>query len=103
MFNRPIWILCWLVLVVGFASPIVVSILTHWLKVPIDNYLPGALSLFLLPYVGAAVSSLWVVGRGWGRTSTRDRVAAVLVVAFGPLVGILLSVPVLCIIAQECI
>lgn len=103
MLIRPVWKLWWLVLLVGFVSPIVVSILTHWLKAPIDRFLPGALSLFLLPYVGAGVLLLWITSRDWGESSTGDRVAVVLVAAIGPLIGILLSLPLLCMIAQECI
>ena len=90
-------------LALGILGPVIVAALLHWLKVPIDAWLPGAFSLYLIPYVGTALVCVWLVRRNWTTSQFSTRLLALFILVIGPFAGIIASMPFVCSIAKECL
>ena len=89
--------------VCGFVAPLLVAALIHWLQFPIDVWLPNALSLFLPPYALTAMALPFVAKRSWNESSISHRLVAGIFALSGPLIGVLMAIPVICVIAKECL
>lgn len=92
-----------LTLAFGVIGPIVVTAMLVWWRMPVDTWLPGALSLFFIPYFGSAVGGGWLLVRPWRVSGPVEKGLAFLLLLVGPYLGILLSIPFVCSIAKECL
>jgi hypothetical protein len=103
MLRHWLWQVLFATLALGILGPVAVAALLHWLTVPIDAWLPGALSLYLIPYVGSALVCVWLVLRNWRTSRFSARLLALLLFVLGPFAGIIASMPFVCSIAKECL
>jgi hypothetical protein len=97
----PIWGLL-TAIACGLVAPVFVTALIHWWKIPVDVFFPGAWSLFLLPIALTALVQLVQVKR-WRSASVSSGVISTICVLLGTLLGIVMSAPLICGIANECL
>lgn len=88
---------------VGVAWPPFAAGLWRWWGISVEEQLPGAMSLFLVPYVASAGLFLMFLGFSPKAMTWSQRVTGVVVLLVAPIIGILLSLPVVCLVAQECL
>lgn len=89
--------------VCGFVATLLVAASIHWWRFPIDAWVPSPWSLFFPPYALTALVLPFVVGRAWRLSSIGHRLVAGLFALCGPIIGVLISIPAVCIIAKECL
>ncbi|WP_157050631.1 hypothetical protein [Herbaspirillum rhizosphaerae] len=88
----------------GFLGMVAVAILLHRFRFPLDTWLPGASQVFLPAYfLGGILMALTLY-------VCKDQVSAkavffpgVIAGVIGPCCGLILSVPIVCLIASECL
>jgi hypothetical protein len=87
----------------GLLGAVLVAVLIHRWHVPVQVWLPGAMSLYFVPYVAAALAFAFLLARAWRTSVPVERALAVVFWVVGPYAGIVLSIPILCAIAGECL
>ena len=80
-----------------------VAAASTWWHLPVEHWLPGALSLFFIPYFGTLVICAWLLLRAWRLSSALEKLLVFVLLLVGPYTGILLSLPFVCGIVKECL
>ena len=87
----------------GFVASVLVAAVTHWWRVPLEAWLPGPTVLFLPPYAASGLAFALLARRAWAGSALPTILLAVLATVVGTVVGLLLAIPAICSIAQECL
>jgi hypothetical protein len=103
MLRNWLWKLLLCSLLLGAVGSVLISMSIHWWRLPVEAWLPGALSLFVVPYAISSIGCAWLILKSWSVSRALERILAALLMVVCPIAGILLSLPFLCAIAQECL
>lgn len=87
----------------GVIGPIGVALADHKWHLPVDQFLPGASALFLPPLVLAALAFLVITARYRQFVGFGIKAAALGLSIPSAIAGLLASIPLLCLIAGQCL
>jgi hypothetical protein len=85
----------------GLIATVLVAALIHFWKIPVNSYF-GAWALFFPPIALTVLAQLPLLGQ-WRKASSGSRLLSAAFALIGAGIGVVISIPMVCSIAGECL